>query len=215
MRATEIRVLLVDPDPIARRDLTAALRRHGDVRILSRCRTAKVGAVAIRAHQPDIVFLDAQLMAPHPSDTRPALVALAKPVTEGDVDDAIRCARAWIRSRRVHPTDRYPNRLAVCSEHGIMLVETAAIDWIQATDNCPLLHMGGRAEPVRDAMSDLERALDQSRFVRVSRSAIVNVDRIRAVHREPNRQYVLLLANGVSIVANRTRPGFVAPSLGV
>jgi len=141
--------------------------------------------------------------------------SLVKPWTEHDIDETIGRVRAWIRPRRAHPTDRYSNRLALCSNHGIMLVETTVIDWIEATDTCAVVHVGDHAQPVRDTISDLDRALDPNRFARVSRTAIVNVERVRAVRPEPGRRYVLWLVNGARIVTNRMRPGFVAPSLGL
>jgi two-component system LytT family response regulator len=240
MSATDIRTIVVDPDPTVRRELNATLQRHGDVRLVSRCGTAKVGAIAIRAHQPDLVLLDVRLMASSPfplieevsrevtsglavvtthanyavgGDHPGAMRHLVKPLIEDDIDEAIARVRAWIRSRRTQPADRYPNRLAACSDHGIMLVETAVIDWIESTERSAVVHVGDRAEPVHDPISHLERALDPNRFVRVSRTAVVNVDRVRAIRPESGRRYVVLLANGARIVTNRTRPGFVVPSL--
>ena len=241
MSAADIRTLVVDPDPMARRALTAALRCHGDVRLVSRCGTAKMGAIAIRAHQPDLVLLDTRLMAPHSfppveeevrADASAALAvltphadypvdgsdhdvlgSLVKPWTQHDIDETIGRVRAWVRSRRAHPMDRYANRLALCSIGGILLIETTIIDWIEVTDTCAVVHVGDHAEPVLDTISDLDRALDPNRFARVSRTAIVNVDRVRAVRPESDRRYVVLLVNGARIVTNRTRPGFVAPSL--
>src|SRR5262249_37478454 len=76
-------------------------------------------------------------------------------------------------------TQRGQERVAVRTEEGVYFVRTAEIDWVEAAGNYVKIHTGTRCHQVRDTLKALEAKLDPARFVRVHRSALVNVDSIQ------------------------------------
>ena len=72
-----------------------------------------------------------------------------------------------------------PKRIAIRQNGRVVFVLLDQIDWIEAADNYACLHCANETHILRETMSDLERRLDPSKFVRLHRSAIVNIDRIR------------------------------------
>jgi len=85
------------------------------------------------------------------------------------------------------------------------VVEVAAIDWIEATDYYASIHAGGQTHLLRQTLTELERTLDPSRFFRVHRSAIVNLERVREIHPLFRGDSSLLLSTGVRVRLSRTR----------
>jgi two-component system LytT family response regulator len=58
------------------------------------------------------------------------------------------------------------------------VVRLDRVDWIEAADYYARVHLRDRSHLLRRSLGDLERELDPRRFVRIHRSAIVNVDRV-------------------------------------
>jgi two-component system, LytTR family, response regulator len=96
-------------------------------------------------------------------------------------------------------------RIAVKDGRGIELVEPDAIDWIAAEGYYSELHVGARGLLLREPMQDLEASLDPARFVRIHRSTIVNVSRVRRVERLPGGEYEVVLACGMRLRMSRGR----------
>jgi two-component system LytT family response regulator len=76
------------------------------------------------------------------------------------------------------------------------------VDWIDVADNYLRLHTGARIQFARGTMKSAEDELDPERFVRVHRSAMVAIDRIRSVRSVDGTQ-VVELANGVQLRCSR------------
>jgi two-component system, LytTR family, response regulator len=70
------------------------------------------------------------------------------------------------------------------------------IDWVEVAEYYCCLHSGGRSYMLRETISDLSEAMDPARFVRVHRSAIVNLDRIEEIYREGTAQGSIRLTGG-------------------
>lgn len=86
--------------------------------------------------------------------------------------------------------------------------------WVEAADNYALLVLDrGRDSLVRATMRDLERRLDERRFVRTHRSAIVNLARVHRMESRPNGEAVLFLSNGDSVRVSRFRKKQVREAL--
>jgi two-component system LytT family response regulator len=86
-----------------------------------------------------------------------------------------------------------------------VVVEVAAIDWIGARDYCAELHLGGVSHLVRESLTTLEAGLDPSTFLRVHRSAIVNLSRVTELRRKAMRGLEVVLAGGARIPVSRNR----------
>src|SRR5579863_615666 len=72
-----------------------------------------------------------------------------------------------------------PERIAVRESGRVILLKIDDIDWIEAADNYVCLHCGAATHVLRETMNAVEERLGASRFVRIHRSAIVNIDRIK------------------------------------
>ncbi len=88
---------------------------------------------------------------------------------------------------------RFPDRLAVRSEGSIHLLRCAEIDWIEAQGDYARFYLPDRSCLVRMTMRTLATHLDSTRFLRIHRSRIVNVDRIDRISRDAERGYCVQL----------------------
>ena len=78
------------------------------------------------------------------------------------------------------------------------------MDWIEARGDYVRIHSQGRADLVRDTIGSFERRLPPHRFVRVHRSAIVNLARVREVCALPGGEHVAVLQSGVRCRLSRS-----------
>src|SRR5215211_8060937 len=72
-----------------------------------------------------------------------------------------------------------PNRIVIRDRDRVLFVDVGDIDWIGADGDYVRIHAAGKSHLVRDTMVAMEQRLDATQFVRIHRSAIVNVARIR------------------------------------
>jgi two-component system LytT family response regulator len=85
------------------------------------------------------------------------------------------------------------------------------IDWVEAADNDVVVHIGGERHRYRRTMDQVLARLPARRFVRVHRSAIVNLARVRQVHPWFHGNFLLILADGTRVTTGRTyRDEFLA-----
>ena len=97
-----------------------------------------------------------------------------------------------------------PSRFAVKTANKLFLVRPEDIDLIQAADNYVCLHINSEQHFVRETMNSIESRLDPDKFVRVHRSKIVNIDRIKELHSWFHGDYQVVLNNGSQITLSRT-----------
>jgi two-component system LytT family response regulator len=100
----------------------------------------------------------------------------------------------------------YLDRLIVRDRDAMIVVPVADLDWIEADTYYVRLHTAeGRPRLLRERMAVLEARLDPAQFVRTHRSAIVRLDRIRAIHTVSRYEHVVLLTNGARVPLSRER----------
>lgn len=95
------------------------------------------------------------------------------------------------------------DRLVIRSRGRITIVPTRELDWIEAAGNYARLHAGDESHLMRETMTGLEEGLPDTEFVRVSRSAIVRVDRIRELKRLSHGEYTIVLRDGTRVKSSR------------
>lgn len=95
----------------------------------------------------------------------------------------------------------YPHadRLVVRSEGRIFFIRTEDIDWIEGADNYARLHVKRDGHLIRETLGSLEARLDPRKFIRVHRSAIVNVDRIEEIKTLFHGEQTIVLRDGTEI----------------
>jgi two-component system LytT family response regulator len=96
------------------------------------------------------------------------------------------------------------NRIAIRTGGHLILVKTPAIDWVEAADNYVCLHCGPETHIVRETMNAFEKRLDSSRFLRIHRSTIVNLDRIREMRPWFRGDYQVVLQDGTQLTLSRS-----------
>jgi len=127
-----------------------------------------------------------------------ALARARERIAGGEPADLARLLRAV--ERLSGPADRYLNRLPVGGEGGrTVLLPVADIRWIEAAGKHARVHAGGPPRLVRDTLGGLERVLDPQQFVRMSRSAIVNLDRVQEIHPWFRGDFVVMLDDGAKV----------------
>jgi len=98
---------------------------------------------------------------------------------------------------------KYLDRLAVKTEGRVVLLKTDDVDWIEAADNYVGLHIGNESHLHRETMSALETKLSPEKFLRISRSTMVNVERIKELQPLFHGDYVVILRNGTKLTLSR------------
>jgi two-component system, LytTR family, response regulator len=99
---------------------------------------------------------------------------------------------------------RYLDRLVVKSGGSTRFIRVADIDWIEAAGIYVNLHVAGKELLYRSALNDLSARLDPSRFVRVHRSATINIDSIVELHPISHGEFELILKDGHRSRVSRT-----------
>ena len=105
--------------------------------------------------------------------------------------------------------------LAVRQWNRVHLVRVEDIDFVEAEDNYVVVHASSRTYKGRDRISELEAQLDARRFVRIHRSTIVHVAKIREVQPLTHGDHAVVLRDGKVLRVARSRREALAKALGV
>jgi two-component system LytT family response regulator len=155
-----------------------------------------------------------------------ALDYLLKPFTDKRFEEALRQAKTHVELREINKLSRslidllgeqagretatarrrsFLTRFMVRSGGRVEFIKASDVDWIAADDYYIKLHVGARSHLLRISMNELEEKLDPKRFMRIHRSTIVNFDRVKELHQNPNGEYVVVLKNGTELKLSRSR----------
>jgi two-component system LytT family response regulator len=77
------------------------------------------------------------------------------------------------------------------------------VDWVESADNYVNLHVGSETHLLRETMNALEQRMPGERFVRISRSTIVNLDRVKELQPLFHGEYAVILRDGVRLTLSR------------
>lgn len=102
------------------------------------------------------------------------------------------------------PARAVPDRIAVRNNGRVVFVKLADIDWIEAADNYVCLHCGRETHVVRETMNELEARLNPAQFIRVHRSSIVNLDRVRELQPWFRGEHRVVLRDGTQLTLTKT-----------
>src|SRR5690606_5228997 len=146
-----------------------------------------------------------------------ALDYLLKPFTRERLASAVERAKAQVKHRQRGELDerlesllsdlrterKYLDRLVVKTVGRVYFLKTDEIDWIEAAGNYLKLHIGRDAHMIRETMNSIEAKLDPDKFLRIHRSTIVNIDRIKELHPMFSGDYSVILKNGAELSLSR------------
>ncbi len=99
----------------------------------------------------------------------------------------------------------YLERLAIRDRGRVALVAARDIDYIDAAGDYLCIHVGDETHILRETMKTMEARLDPTRFQRIHRSTIVNLERVQAVEPHGNGECFLVLAGGKRLKVSRSR----------
>jgi two-component system LytT family response regulator len=97
------------------------------------------------------------------------------------------------------------DRIAIRSGGSVVVVRVETIDWVEAADNYVCLHCGKQTHVVRETMNSFEQRLDPSRFARIHRSTIVNLDRVKQIQPWLRGDYQVVLEDGTRLSLSRSQ----------
>jgi two-component system LytT family response regulator len=218
-RSACIQTLVVDDESWARRNLTVLLRRDPDIGSIVECGSGSEAIEQIKKAKPDLVFLDVQMPGCGGFDVlellgsdMPSTIIFVTAYDEyalrafeaGALDyllkpfDNARFSRALDRAKDklAHYSPRRSQtvgRLVVKSRGEVLFLNVADIDWIEAVAYYACLHVGSDTHIMRRTLLELERDLDEAKFMRIHRSIIVNLDRIQALELQNGGEYEVVL----------------------
>jgi two-component system LytT family response regulator len=129
---------------------------------------------------------------------RPRKKAAARPSTT-----EIKFQRIITLLEELQAGPRYLKRLMVRENGRFLLIETARIEWIEAQGNYVRVHQGQIQHLIRRRIGRLQSCLDPQVFLRINRSAIINIDRIREVQPVSHGDFKIVMDHGLELMLSR------------
>jgi two-component system LytT family response regulator len=236
--SVKLRVLVVDDEPLARSNLSVLLRPDPQIEV-SECGSGAEAIAQIRAHRPDILFIDVQMpevdgfdvLEMLGSDLPAAIIFVTafdqyalRAFEAGALDyllkpfDNARFERALSRAKKQVEAAAKPNRLerfAVKRAGEVLFLKPSEVDWIEAADYYACLHVGTKTHLLRRSMADLEHDLEPAIFCRVHRSSIVNLNRVRSVALSEEGEYEVILEDKTRLRLSRRLRAHLQERLGL
>lgn len=196
------RVILIDDEALARQRLRQLLHGAPDFEVVAECADARQVGAVVREARPAVAFLDVRM--PHldgfeVQDAIRTLVRhvvfvtahaehaarafdvaasdyLVKPVTQ----DRFRSALDRIRRSLGEPGTE---RILLGGRTGGAAVDVSDVSWVEADGAYVIVHAAGRRHVLRESMAQILDRLGPSSFIRIHRSAGINVAHVRALRR--------------------------------
>src|SRR5882724_1703178 len=101
------------------------------------------------------------------------------------------------------PPTQYLTRLPIKTDDKVAVIKTADIDSIESAGNYVAVNVGKESHILRETLNALETQLDPESFLRVSRSAIVNLDRVKELQPMFKGEHIIVLQNGKRLAMTR------------
>jgi two-component system, LytTR family, response regulator len=98
---------------------------------------------------------------------------------------------------------KYLARLTVKNDDRVVVIKTADIDSIESAGNYVSVNVGKEGHILRESLNALEKQLDPENFLRVSRSAIVNLDRVKELQPMFKGEHIIVLQSGKRLTMTR------------
>lgn len=211
------------------KDAVAALREHGPDLLLLDVQMPEMNGFEVLRHAdvrplPVVIFVTAYDRYAIRAFEAQALDYLLKPVSDERFSQSLTRAKAQIAQGRAQEENRRltalladlqhrennttappPERMVVKSGGQVFFIQLADIDWIEAADYYVMLHVNRQSILLRETLAGLTARLDSQQFVRIHRSAIVNLSKIKEVRAAGRRDYTVILHNDTQLKLSRRR----------
>ena len=235
----KIRTLIVDDEPLARRNIATLMSTEAQFDIVGECGDGASAIQAIRELKPHVVFLDIQMptlsgfgVVDATSSSRPLVVFvtahdefaarafeveafdyLLKPFRRerfrrvlDRIEKVIKMENSASAALDVHHSGdaKEASRILIKSGRRTVIVKLHQLEFIRAAANYVLLQVAEESHPIRERIGVIEAQLPSDRFLRVHRSYIVNMERVRDIFGIGGGEYMLTLRSGREIPIGST-----------
>lgn len=229
-----IRTVIVDDVAPARERVRLYLQGEADVDVIGEAANGAEALRLIAREQPDLAFLDVELpdfdgfevARRMPAESRPVVIYLTahddkaikgfevnaidylqKPFDRERFAHALNRARTQIalRARQAGvPAKVRAQRLSIKDGERTTIVNGHDIDYIDVAGHYLCIHVGKEVHLMRGSLGEIEARLDAHEFVRIHRSAIVRLDRVKSLVARRNGDADILLHDGRKLLLSRT-----------
>jgi two-component system LytT family response regulator len=238
MSVNEVRVLIADDEQLARQQLRRFASASPGVRVVAECESGPEAVSALSTGDVDLALLDVQMPGMDGFEVVEAVGAermphvvfvtayqehairafrahamdyLLKPVDPEQLSEAIERVRARLGPAPVREKGAHLRRFVIRTDRRLYMIPSERIDWIESRNNDVILHEGSATHRLRGTLTALMERLDPARFVRLHRSAAVNLERVREVQPWFHGDYIVLLNDGTRLTVGRSyREAFLA-----
>lgn len=217
-------VLLVDDEALARQRLRQLLHEAPDFDVVGECADARRVADVVRELRPDVVFLDIRMPHVDGFEAQEAIRSLVKHVVfvTAHAEHAARAfdvaasdylvkpvtqARFKVALDRIRRTlgDPGSERILLGSRQGGAAVNIADVTWIEADGAYVIVHASGRRHVLRETMAQIIDRLGAGTFIRIHRSAGINLAHVRAIQRGKTKGLEVEMNDGVRLPISRRK----------
>ena len=215
-------VILIDDEALARRRLRQLLNEAPDFDVVGECADAREVARVVRDLRPDVVFLDVRMPYLDGFEVREAIESLVRHVVfvtayaehaarAFDVAATDYLVKPVTQARFTAALDRVRRSLGEPGEERILLggrlggaaVKVSEVTWVEADGAYVVVHAAGRRHVLRESMAQILDRLGPTTFVRIHRSAGINLAHVRAVRRGKTKGLEVELTDGVRLPVSR------------
>ena len=233
-----LRVVIVDDEPLARALLREYLQSHNDVDVVAECANGFEAVKAVVEMKPDLVLLDIQMprldgfevLELIGDDINVIFVTaydqyavrafeihavdyLLKPVSPERFSEALQHAREKISRHEHTPVAQLTavrergsrtERILIREGANVHVVPVGKIDYVEAQDDYVSYRAEGKNFLKQQTLAEVETSLDPSRFVRIHRSYILNVERLAKLELYAKDSHAAILRDGTRLPVSRT-----------
>jgi len=237
-----IRTLIIDDEPLARSRIRAMLTAHPDIDVVAECGNAGEAEALLREERAALLLLDIEmpgasgfeLLKTTSIESGPAIVFvtaheefaleafeanavdyLVKPFSQERLDRALWRARRFVDGKGMaRPSRRWRERFGVRVRGEVVFVRVSSIDWIAGAGNYVRLYTGGESHLLRESLQNLAAELDPAVFLRIHRSAIVNIERVKKLVPSPDGSLSVVLQDATAVPLGPTYRAALEEALG-
>ena len=224
------RIFILDSDPYFRKKLLGFLSKDRASCNIEECNNGLEAIPVLRNFKPDLFVCEAEapgidgfsLLETLSPENRPATIFisnqdqfaarafeysaidyLVKPVNEERFLQALERAKHRME-KSSHSEQQNLKRLAIKNGRSIIFIKPEELDWVDAEGKHVRLHIGKEMLFLKMSITALEQELDPVQFVRIHRSTIVNLDRVRLIQPCSHRRtYEVTLQDGTRLILSR------------
>jgi two-component system LytT family response regulator len=217
-------VVIIDDESLARQRLRQLLHEAPDFEVVGECTDARHIADVVRELKPEVVFLDVRMPYVDGFQAQEAIRSLVRHVVfvtahaehaarAFDVAASDYLVKPVTQSRFKAALDRIRRTLGEPGSERILLggrqggeaVDVGDVRWVEADGAYVVVHAAGRKHVLRESMSQILDRLGAGSFVRIHRSAGINLAHVRAVKRGKAKGLEVELSDGVRLPISRRK----------